>query len=91
MGASRVASYLWVALTARIFESLFLSCPTRFGYAANRFVTQRTSAKPFPLHPGLPAEVPSVAPARGRPLDDIDQSPSFGLTDPAPVRENEFD
>ena len=55
------------------------------------FVTQSAAVKPVLLHLDLPAEAPSVAPARGPPLDDIDQSPSFDLTDPAPVPEDAFD
>ena len=54
-------------------------------------VTQSASVKPVLLHLGLPAEAPSVAPRRGPPLDDIDQSPAFDLTDPTPVPEDEFD
>ena len=53
-------------------------------------VTQRAAVKPVVLQLDLPAEAPSVTPARGPPLDDIDQSPSFDLTDPAPVPEDEF-
>ena len=54
-------------------------------------VTQSASVKPASLHLGLPAEAPSAAPARDPPVDDIDQSPTFDLTDPAPVSEDEFD
>ena len=39
------------------------------------FVTEPASVKPVLLHLGLPAEALLVAPARGPPLGDIDQSP----------------
>ena len=55
------------------------------------FITASASVKPILLHLGLPAEAPTVAPARGPPLGDIDQRPAFDLTDPAPVPEDEFD
>ncbi len=38
-----------------------------------------------------PAEPPRGGPARGLPLNDRDQTPTFNLTDPAPVLEFEFD
>ena len=55
------------------------------------FVTESASVKSVLLYLGLSAEAPSVAPARGPPLGDIDPSPAFDLTDPAPVPEDEFD
>ena len=47
--------------------------------------------KPVLVHLGLPAEPLPVAPARGPPREDVNQSPTFYLTDPAPVTEYEFD
>ena len=51
----------------------------------------RRTGQPVLLHLGLPAEAPLVAPTRGAPLGDIDQSPAFDLSDPAPVPEDEFE
>jgi hypothetical protein len=39
------------------------------------FVIESASVKPVLLHLALPAEAPSLAPARGPPLGDIDQRP----------------
>ena len=54
-------------------------------------ITEPASLKPILVHLELPAEPPPVAPARGPPLDGLDQTPAFELTDPAPVPEYEFD
>jgi hypothetical protein len=34
---------------------------------------------------------PALAPARASPLDDVDQTSAFDLTDPEPVTEYKFD
>jgi hypothetical protein len=39
---------------------------------------------------GLPAELPTIAPARAPPLDDLDQTPAFDLTDLEPAPEYDF-
>ena len=86
------ASYLWAALIARIYECLPLSCPTcGADMRLIAFLTEPASVKPILLHLGLPAGPPPVAPARDPPLDGINQTPTFDLTDPAPVPEYEFD
>jgi hypothetical protein len=53
-------------------------------------LTEPASVKPILLHLGLPAEPPPVAPAHDPPLDGSNQTPTFDLTDPAPVPEYEF-
>jgi len=45
------------------------------------FLTEPTSVKSLLEHLGLPAEPPALAPARAPPLDDLDQTPAFDLTD----------
>ena len=55
------------------------------------FLSEAASVEPGLVHLGLPTEPPLVAPARGPPLDGLDQTPTFDLTAPAPVPEYEFD
>jgi len=86
------AAYLWAALIARIYECLPLACPTcgaKMRLIA--FLSEAASVKPVLVHLRLPTEPPLVAPARGPPLDGLDQTPTFDLTAPAPVPEYEFD
>jgi hypothetical protein len=51
----------------------------------------RPTTEPILVHLGLPAEPPPLAPARDPPLEGIDQTPAFDMTDPAPVPEYAFD
>lgn len=88
----RRASYLWAALIARIYECLPLACPSCGAQMRLiAFLTDPASVKPILVHLGLPAEPPPLAPARDPPLEGIDQTPAFDMTDPAPVPEYEFD
>jgi hypothetical protein len=83
----RPAAYLWVALIARIYECLPLSCP-RCGAEMRliAFLTEPTVVKPILVHLGWPSEPPRVALPRDPPLDDLDQTPAFDPADPEPVR-----
>ena len=56
----------------------------------NPFLTEPASVKSVLEHLGLPTEPPAIAPARPPPLDDLDQTPAFDLTDPEPAPEYEF-
>ncbi|MGI9336516.1 MAG: hypothetical protein ACR2RL_25470 [Gammaproteobacteria bacterium] len=43
------------------------------------------------MHLGLPAEPPPLRPARGPRLENLDQTTTFDLSDPAPAPEYKFD
>lgn len=47
-------------------------------------LAEPASIKPILVDLDFPAEPPRVASARGPPLDDLDQAPTFDLTDLAP-------
>lgn len=53
-------------------------------------VTEPASVKSVLEHLGLPAGPPAIAHARAPPLDDLDHTPAFDLTDPEPAPEYDF-
>jgi len=54
-------------------------------------LTEPASVKPILEHLSLPTEPPALAPARTLPLDDVDQTPAFDLTDPEPAPDESMD
>lgn len=54
-------------------------------------LTEPASVKRILEHLGLPAEPSALAPARAPPLDDVDQTPAFELTDPEPAPDESMD
>lgn len=86
------AAYLWAALIARIYDVFPLVCPNCGAeLRLIAFLTEPAPVKHILSHLGLPSEPPPLAAARGPPLDGLDQSPNFDLTDPAPAPQDHFD
>ncbi len=63
----------------------------RGGHAADRLYHRVGLRKAHPPASGLARRSANGGPGARPPLGDIDQSPAFDLTDPAPVPEDEFD
>jgi len=74
------ARYLWAMLLARIYEAFPLTCPTcgtQMPIVA--FITEASAIQRILDHIGVPATPPRIAPARGPPLWEEEDSGSLRL------------
>lgn len=79
MTASMLARRLdWAALLERAFAADVTTCPRCAGpLTVLAFLTEPDVTARILDHLGLPAAVPSIAPARGPPADDLEPELSF--------------
>ena len=92
----------WARLLARIYEVFPLLCPDCGGdMRILAFITAAEPVDAILTHLGLPTTAPPLSPARGPPQHDLgfdadpgfdfDQTPTYDLTEPAPVPDFDFD
>ena len=74
------ARYLWAMLLARLFESLPLTCPNcGADMRIVAFITEAAPVERILTHIGEPAQPPPIAPARGPPLWEEEDSGAIVL------------
>jgi hypothetical protein len=99
---SAAARSRWARLLARIYEVFPLTCPDCGGdMRILAFITAAEPVDAILTHLGLPIGPPLLTPARGPPQPelafdadpdlDLDQTPTYGLTEPEPIADFDFD